>query len=39
MPPRHTKSEFASVYFLSRLMGRNPKDPVYTKAIKQRVGR
>ena len=24
---------------LCRLMGRNPKDPVYTKAIKQRVGR
>jgi len=25
MPPRHTKSEFASVYFPSWLLGRNPK--------------
>ena len=25
MPPRHTKSEFASVYFPAWLMGRNPK--------------
>ena len=25
MPPRHTKSEFASVYFPAWMMGRNPK--------------
>ena len=24
MPPRHTKSEFASVYFPAWMMGRNP---------------
>ena len=30
MPPRHTKSEFASTYFPSWALGRNPNLPIVT---------